>query len=210
MSASPAPAQEPVSRAIRVVVAHRNGLRGRRLVTGLTSLIGRPVEEVSALEDLQVDKGEPLVAVAVLPSVDDGRSLSAPSPHVRVLALVVDVHAARRALAAGADSAIVDDGRPEALAAAIEAVAVGHTVVPGALRRRLGRTPLTMREKQILALVVIGLANREIAAKLHVAETTVKSHLSSAFRKLGVRSRNEAAALILDAETGLGAGILTI
>ena len=50
----------------------------------------------------------------------------------------------------------------------------------------------------------------EVAPVLGLAETTVKSHLSSTFRKLGVRSRSEAAALVLDAQSGLGLGVLTI
>jgi DNA-binding NarL/FixJ family response regulator len=56
----------------------------------------------------------------------------------------------------------------------------------------------------------MGMTNAEIAAKLFLAESTVKSHLSSAFAKLGVASRSEAAAVILDSRTGVGLGILTI
>jgi DNA-binding NarL/FixJ family response regulator len=69
---------------------------------------------------------------------------------------------------------------------------------------------LAAREKQVLGMVVMGFTNGEIAAKLHLAESTVKSHLSSAFSKLDVRSRNEATALILDSERGLGTGVLAI
>jgi DNA-binding NarL/FixJ family response regulator len=72
------------------------------------------------------------------------------------------------------------------------------------------RPPLTPREKQVLALVVMGYTNREIADQLVLAESTVKSHLFSAFRRLGVRSRSEAVALITDPARGLGSGILTI
>jgi DNA-binding NarL/FixJ family response regulator len=96
------------------------------------------------------------------------------------------------------------------LAPTIRAVAVGQLVIPFAQRRDSAPQILTTREKQILSLVVMGLRNGEIASKLYLAESTVKSHLSSAFTKLGVASRNEAAALILDPRAGLGVGILTI
>jgi DNA-binding NarL/FixJ family response regulator len=56
----------------------------------------------------------------------------------------------------------------------------------------------------------MGYMNCDIANQLYLAESTVKSHLSSAFLKLGVRSRSEAVELILDAEQGLGRGILAI
>ena len=66
---------------------------------------------------------------------------------------------------------------------------------------------LTNREKQILGLVVGGLTNAQIARELYLAESTVKSHLSSAFMKLGVSSRNEAVAVILDPVRGSTLGI---
>jgi predicted transcriptional regulator len=61
-----------------------------------------------------------------------------------------------------------------------------------------------------MRLVVAGCTNRQIARELYVAESTVKTHLSSALRKLDVRSRAEAAALILDPEEGQGLAILTL
>ena len=59
-------------------------------------------------------------------------------------------------------------------------------------------------------MVAMGFTNGEIARKLYLAESTVKSHLSSIFEKLGVRSRGEAAELVLDRERGFGTGILAI
>ena len=55
------------------------------------------------------------------------------------------------------------------------------------------RPDLTRREQEILACVAIGMRNGEIARTLHVAESTVKSHLTSAYLKLGVLNRTQAA-----------------
>ena len=74
--------------------------------------------------------------------------------------------------------------------------------MPRALRRQLAPQALSHREKEILALVVVGYTNAQIAASLFVAECTVKSHLSSAFAKLDVGSRAEAAAVVQDPESG--------
>ena len=85
--------------------------------------------------------------------------------------------------------------------------APGRCPCPARSAAEVRAAALTRREKQILALVIAGLTNAEIAAKLYLAESTVKSHLSSAFSKLGVSSRHEAASLILDPERGRGLGI---
>lgn len=117
---------------------------------------------------------------------------------------------ARAAVNAGAVGYVLESRVEDALAATVVAVCAGQVSVPNELRQLVGKPALANREKQVLAMVVLGFTNREIATKLHVAETTIKSHLSSAFKKLGVRSRKEAVATILDPHEGLGAGILTI
>lgn len=104
----------------------------------------------------------------------------------------------------------VPAGEPQALVATVRAVLAGQSAHPLAWRAMLARPLLSTREKQVLAMVVLGLTNGEIAAKLHVTEGNVKFHLTSSFRKLGVRSRDEASALILDPDAGLGPGILRI
>ena len=116
---------------------------------------------------------------------------------------------ARRALAAGATGVVFIQDLA-VLPATVSAVAGGQLVVPSSLRAAIAKPTLTTREKQVMALVVLGFSNREIADQLFLAESTVKSHLFSAFRRLGVRTRKEAAALILDDQQGLGTGILTI
>jgi DNA-binding NarL/FixJ family response regulator len=115
----------------------------------------------------------------------------------------------RRALDAGFDG-VVDAGRlAETLRPTLAAVAAGQSCVPGRTRAELALGVLTTREKQILALVAAELTNAQIAARLYLAESTVKSHLSSAFRKLNVSSRHEAADLIRDSENSRVLGIPT-
>jgi DNA-binding NarL/FixJ family response regulator len=113
-----------------------------------------------------------------------------------------------KALEAGAAGFVFDARIESTLAATIRAVCVGQVVVPHQPRQSAVRPALSHREKQTLALVAIGLTNREIADRLFLAESTVKTHLTAVFGKLGVNSRTEAAALVLDPEQKLGLGVL--
>jgi DNA-binding NarL/FixJ family response regulator len=110
--------------------------------------------------------------------------------------------ALRRALELGVDGVVLRADADQALVAVVDAVCAGQVSVPGSQRGEVRAQALTTREKQMLALVVTGLTNAQIAGKLFLAESTVKSHLSSSFAKLGVSSRYEAATLILDPERG--------
>jgi DNA-binding NarL/FixJ family response regulator len=114
----------------------------------------------------------------------------------------------RRALEAGADGVVFETEVEIALTLTVRAVLAGQTAVPAAGRHEVDRPTLSSREKQVLGMVVIGMSNKAIAAKLFLAESTVKCHLSSAFSKLGVRSRNEAADLILHSGDELGLGLI--
>ncbi len=113
----------------------------------------------------------------------------------------------RRAIGFGIDGVVLERRIEAALAPAVAAVRSGQTCVPSGNRREIEAKVLTRREKQMLALVARGLTNAEIAAHLYLAESTVKSHLSSAFGKINVSSRYEAASLVLDPERGRGLSI---
>jgi DNA-binding NarL/FixJ family response regulator len=114
----------------------------------------------------------------------------------------------RRLLRAGADAVVFQAQAEACLALTVRAVHAGQIVVPRSLRQHVVRSPLSHREKQILRLVVRGYTNRQIADELFLAESTVKTHLSSAFTKLDAHSRAEVTELILDPDEGRGLGIL--
>lgn len=149
-----------------------------------------------------------------------GEAGSSPAPQLELLragavrARVVVICAelarweVRAALAAGAAGLVLEEELPDTLGPCLEAVRADMICVPCQHWRQVEPPALSTREKQILGLVVMGHMNSQIAERLFLAESTVKSHLSSAFGKLGVRSRNEAVSLILDSKHGLGMGIL--
>jgi DNA-binding NarL/FixJ family response regulator len=110
---------------------------------------------------------------------------------------------ARRAVRAGAASLVLEQEIDDALVPAVLAVAAGLSVLPAGLRDGMDRLAFSHREREVLRLAIQGNTNSEIAAALFLAESTVKSHLSAAYRKLGAVGRKDAAALILDPEEGL-------
>jgi DNA-binding NarL/FixJ family response regulator len=114
----------------------------------------------------------------------------------------------REAVNVGADGFVVNSDLEATLAVVVRTVAAGQVCVPRDFRRAIVAPSFSYRERQVLALMAHGLHNREIADRLYLAESTVKSHLTSSFAKLGVGSRKEAAALMLDPDNGVGAIVL--
>ena len=121
------------------------------------------------------------------------------------------------ALAAGASGFLLKAAPPEDLIKAIRVVAQGDALLAPSVTKRLieefgkhpERTPkktkelqtLTEREEEVLKQVARGLSNAEIAAQLHVSETTVKTHVAHLLDKLELRDRVQA--VILAYESGL-------
>ena len=134
------------------------------------------------------------------------RRLRRALPDVQIVAVMPEDsrRGIRRAVEAGADGVVFECDLETALAPTIRAILAGQISVPQARRREVDRPTLSGREKQVIGMVVTGKSNKAIAAELFLAESTVKCHLSSAFAKLGVRSRNEAADLVLHSGNELG------
>jgi DNA-binding NarL/FixJ family response regulator len=141
------------------------------------------------------------------------RKLADTLPGARILVIVpreVTNAGLRRVLLAGAAGILLEGDVERALVPTARSVLAGQLTVPSVLGQKLAPRPLSHREKEILALVVIGKTNREIAHTLFLAESTVKTHLSSAFRKIDARSRAEAVARIQDPELDFGPGVLAV
>ncbi|MDQ3721864.1 MAG: response regulator transcription factor [Actinomycetota bacterium] len=154
-------------------------------------------------------------AVVACPATDPTpllREASVAFPGSRVVAVLPTVlrHAVRRTLRAGASALVRLEDIDTTLVLAVESACAGQLSVPFDLADGLEKPILSSREKQILGMVVMGMTNGQIARRLFLAESTVKSHMSSIFAELGVASRKEAAALVLDPDEGLGLGILAI
>ena len=142
-----------------------------------------------------------------MPGAMDGvaatRAIMANNPQTKVLILTSfsDRNRIVRALEAGAIGYVLKDGPAEDLVRSLRAAARGEFPIdPKAARALLKglaeRSPtdgISRRELDVLRLVGAGLSNREIAGRLEITERTVKGHLTSVFRQIGVTDRTQAA-----------------
>lgn len=135
-----------------------------------------------------------------------------PDRKVVMLSVYDDEQYLFQALRVGASGYLLKSISSEELVKQLESVHGGQTAIDPSMAARAADTAarmqrdefwpgarhgLTQRESEILALVVNGLSNRAIAAKLIIGDETVKTHLSSIYRKLGVSDRTAAAATAL-------------
>ena len=118
-------------------------------------------------------------------------AIRAASPETRVLLISgagwISPQAARTA---GASGFVSKDWSADEVASAVRMVGKGMTVF--GRQEEAPATPLSKREREVLALIASGRTNREIAAALYLSPHTVKEHASSLYRKLGVKNRAEA------------------
>ncbi|MBD5653701.1 MAG: response regulator transcription factor [Candidatus Eremiobacteraeota bacterium] len=155
---------------------------------------GKPDLVVIDLDGQSVDVAQTLASCA----------RSCPGARICVLSMHLAPELMQRCLAAGAEAYIVKDISPAELVRAVKMVAGGQSYVDprvagGLLRKRSanGGKPdimeLSVREAEVLKLIAEGLANKQISARLHLSEKTVKTHVSRIFSKLNISARTQAA-----------------
>jgi DNA-binding NarL/FixJ family response regulator len=214
---SPAFASSEIPRTSeRVAIVASDGVLVRRIREALAAdamAVGDPAVDVAGLSESSAG------AIAIVLTGSGAasecrtavRSATARFPGVPVVVVAaLTKSGVHRTIDAGAAGFVLESQLESTLAATIEAVRRGQLVVPGEVRRSVVRPALSYRERQILTLLVRGLTNRQIASELYLAESTVKTHLTSIFGKLGVGSRSEAAALVLDDQQELTLGTVRL
>jgi len=139
-----------------------------------------------------------------LDGIEVTRRLADGAPETRIVVFTSfsDRERIVQALDAGAIGYLLKDAEPDEIHTAIRAASRGEApLAPKAaaalLAERSGRpstgVDLTAREREVLALVVAGMANKQIARRLGISEKTVKGHLTNLFQRIGVADRTQAA-----------------
>jgi NarL family two-component system response regulator LiaR len=160
-------------------------------------------EALAMARELQPDVVLMDLLMPVMDGLESTKAIRTELPEVEVIALtsVLEGASVTRAVRAGAIGYLLKDTDAEELHRAIRGAAEGRVqLAPEAAARlvREMRAPenpesLTERETEVLRLLARGKANKQIASELFVEEKTVKAHVSSILRKLGVQSRTQAA-----------------
>jgi DNA-binding NarL/FixJ family response regulator len=177
---------------------------------------GDGAEAVALVDELQPDVVLMDVRMPGVDGIEATRRIAASGSSARIVILTtydVDEYVFA-ALRAGASGFLLKDVRPPELTEAIRIVARGDALLaPGVTRRLLDRfagvlpddaarpadlDELTDREVEVLRFVALALSNAEIASRLVLTEATVKTHVSSVLRKLGLRDRVQAVVFAYD------------
>ncbi len=197
---------------VRVLLAddHRIVAEGlKQLLVIEFDLIGLVEDGRALVEAARALKPDVIVADITMPHLNGMEAfeeIKKFDPNVRVIFLTMhrDVAYARRALEAGAAGFVLKHSAPEELVLAVRAAAQGSTFVTpslvGEVLQALKQSPqevrdpvatLTLRQREILRLVVDGLTAKEIGSKLHISPRTVEDHKYRMVESLGLKSNAE-------------------
>jgi NarL family two-component system response regulator LiaR len=201
---------------IRVMIVDDHDVVRRGLAAFLKSkvdleLVGEASDGEDALHTCDQVQPDVILMDLVMPKMNGAaatRAIRERHPNVQVIALTSfqEKKLVHEALQAGAISYLLKNVSVDDLAEAIRAAYAGRpTLAPEAAQALIqvasqGPTPghdLTSREHEVLALMVEGLSNPEIARRLSVSRSTARAHVSNILSKLGVSNRAEAVALAL-------------
>ncbi|MCS6774785.1 MAG: response regulator transcription factor [Anaerolineae bacterium] len=187
----------------------RSGLAALLSAYDDLELIGEAANGAEAVRLCEKLNPDVVLMDLVMPEMDGAaatRAIRAKNPNIQVLALTSfkEEDLVQSALRAGAIGYLLKNVTADELARAIRAARAGRgTLAPEAAQVLIEATThppfpgndLTEREREVLALMVQGLSNQDIAKRLYVSQSTVKFHVSSILSKLGVSNRTEAVAL---------------
>lgn len=202
---------------IRIVIADdhpvvREGLQAILEVASDMEAVGEASDGAEAVRlagELRPDVVLMDLRMPNMDGIEAIRKIKADHPGVEIVILTTydDDADIVRGLRAGARGYLLKDSGREALFGAIRAAARGESLLTSAVVDKVvahlsdpepARTEtLSEREHQVLALLAQGAPNKQIGHRLHIAERTVKAHVTSIFNKLGVNSRAEAVAVAM-------------
>ena len=187
----------------------RKGIRALLETEPGITVVGEAADGEDAIHKALALKPDLILMDLVMPKLDGVQAIKElrevlPKAKVLVLTSFAEDRRIVAAIEAGALGYLLKDSSPEDLVRAIREVHRGesslHPKVAQQLIKKLQRPAeepereeLTARERKVLALIARGLSNREIARELSISEPTVRTHVSNILRKLGLKSRTQAA-----------------
>jgi DNA-binding NarL/FixJ family response regulator len=196
---------------IRVLIADDHAVVRRGLRTFLElqddiDVVGEASDGASCVTAATEMSPDVILLDLLMPGVDGIEALrrlreAGSTARVLVITSFTDPAMTVPAVRAGAAGVIFKDVEPRDLASAIRSVHAGHTLLQQDVAAALmapdpaAVSPLTARERDVLAEIAQGRSNREIARALSLSEKTVKTHVSNVLMKLGVADRTQAALL---------------